>query len=76
MNKEFRKWAKEHKYNLTVDSEKPEIFTNTHTQSAWEGWKAGAEVERGACLEIVAIPQMVPADMARVIKNRGEQGGD
>jgi hypothetical protein len=43
MDKEFRKWAKENKYRL--DRDEQGYFTSTHTQSAWDAWKA-----RG-CLE-------------------------
>lgn len=47
MNCYFEKWAKQHKYKLTIDKEKPEIYTNTHTQSAWEGWKAAQKLTTG-----------------------------
>jgi hypothetical protein len=35
--KEFRQWAKEHNYVLNREDG---VFTNTHTQSAWEAWQA------------------------------------
>jgi hypothetical protein len=41
--KEFRQWAKEHNYVLTREDG---VFTNTHTQSAWEAWQAAAEIQR------------------------------
>ena len=36
-DKLFNDWAKAHKYNTKVEDG---VYTNTHTQSAWEAWQA------------------------------------
>lgn len=40
----FKKWAKEHKYQLAKDE--LGIYSSTHTQSAWEAWKERAKLEQ------------------------------
>ena len=43
MNDEnFKEWAKAHKYNTNTESC---FYTNTHTQSAWEAWKAAKQTK-------------------------------
>ena len=39
----FKKWAKEFKYRLVKDE--LGLFSSTHTQSAWEAWKARAKLD-------------------------------
>ena len=36
-DKLFKEWAKTHKYNTNIEEG---VYTNTHTQSAWEAWQA------------------------------------
>ena len=36
-DKLFNDWAKAHKYSTKVEDG---VYTNTHTQSAWEAWQA------------------------------------
>jgi hypothetical protein len=46
MTKGFEEWAKDMNYNLNKEPYKSEtfgsawVYTNTHTQSAWQGWEA------------------------------------
>ena len=41
----FREWAIKYKYRL--DSDEHGYYINTHTQSAWDAWKA----REGLCSE-------------------------
>ena len=46
MTPQFEEWAREMKYKLNKEPHKPEVFknawiySNTHTQSAWDAWDA------------------------------------
>lgn len=51
MTPEFIKWAKDNKYIVTRDKDNPDIYTNTHTQSAWEAWKASDHCCNHDCKE-------------------------
>jgi hypothetical protein len=41
-DKLFEEWAKTHNYKTKIEEG---FYTNTHTQSAWEAWKASAPRE-------------------------------
>jgi len=41
-DKLFEEWAKTHKYKTNIENG---FYINTHTQSAWEAWKASAPRE-------------------------------
>jgi hypothetical protein len=41
-NKLFEEWAKTHNYKTKIEEG---FYTNTHTQSAWEAWKASTPRE-------------------------------
>jgi hypothetical protein len=41
-DKLFEEWAKTHKYKTNIEDG---FYINTHTQSAWEAWKASAPRE-------------------------------
>ena len=38
----FEFWAKDHKFQTSKDN--LGLYSNTHTQSAWEAWKARAKL--------------------------------
>ena len=55
-DKLFEEWAKTHKYKTNIEDG---FYINTHTQSAWEAWKASAprELSDEEILEELLIPK-------------------